>query len=339
MEPLFELGLDVTRWLQETYPSLESFFQIFTQMGRFEFFLAILPIIYWGVNKRLGQHLVYLLACGDMLSAIAKHGFRGPRPFWLDSAMGLSSEESYGIPSGHAISTTLTYLTLSIWMRRGWMWLLAMAMIVVMGISRIYLGVHFVHDVVAGTFLAILIIIVYLVWRRYRTEFFSQRILGQRLLAVVSLPLILAVIYLIIFLLIGQPDQTVAWATFAGTAEAASIENVATAFGTLLGLGIGILFEGSRVRFRVDGTIWQKVLRYLSGMVGILLIWRGLGAVFPDDPLWLGIPLRVLRYFLLGVWATYYAPMLFVRLKLAPADPERGIELKLRPELDELHSQ
>lgn len=337
MEPLFELGLNVTRWLQESYPSLNSFFQIFTQMGRFEFFLAFLPIIYWAVNKRLGQHLIYLLACGDLLSAITKHGFRGPRPFWIDSSVGLSTEASYGVPSGHAISTTLTYLTLAIWVRRGWMWLLALGMIGVMGLSRIYLGAHFVHDVVAGTLLAILIIIIYLIWRRYGTEFFRQRILGQRLLVVISLPVVLVIIYLIVLLIIGQPDQTVAWATFAGTSETVSIASIATAFGILLGLGVGILFEGSRVRFRVDGSLWQKVGRYLLGMVGILLIWRGLGAIFPDEPLWLGVPLRILRYFLLGMWATYYAPMLFVRLKLAPADPERGIELKLRPELDELH--
>ena len=51
-----------------------------------------------------------------------------------------------------------------------------------------------------------------------------------------------------------------------------------------------------------------------------MLIWGGLRPVFdsiaPPDLLWLALPLRFLRYFLLGIWTTYYAPMVFVMLNL-----------------------
>ena len=62
---------------------------------------------------------------------------------------------------------------------------------------------------------------------------------------------------------------------------------------------------------------------------GTAVIWLGLGAVFPDDPLWLAIPLRILRYFLATLWMSYYAPALFVRLRLAAASPESEIKLEL----------
>jgi hypothetical protein len=41
------------------------------------------------------------------------------------------------------------------------------------------------------------------------------------------------------------------------------------------------------------------------------------------------IPLRILRYFLVTLWAAYYAPWLFVRLGLADMDPEPEIDFRL----------
>jgi hypothetical protein len=54
-----------------------------------------------------------------------------------------------------------------------------------------------------------------------------------------------------------------------------------------------------------------------------------LGQLFPDDPLWLALPLRLLRYALLTLWVTYYAPWVFVKIKIAQAKPDRGIEMTL----------
>ena len=97
----------------------------------------------------------------------------------------------------------------------------------------------------------------------------------------------------------------------------------------MLGAGIGLVLERTRIRFLVDGPIWQRAVRYLLGIVVAGVIWAGLGQVFPDDPLWLALPLRLLRYSLLTLWVTYYAPWVFVKLKLAQAKPDPGIEMTL----------
>jgi len=65
------------------------------------------------------------------------------------------------------------------------------------------------------------------------------------------------------------------------------------------------------------------------GIVVAGAIWAGLGQVFPDNPLWLALPLRLLRYTLLTLWVTYYAPLTFVKLKLAQATPDPGIDLTM----------
>ncbi len=142
-------------------------------------------------------------------------------------------------------------------------------------------------------------------------------------------PIVFAILYTLVRLLIGPPDLTVAWAGFIPEAELEGIEGFTTAVSSLFGIGVGLILESSRVRFRADGVIWKRIVRYVLGLVGAVLIWGGLKAVFPSDPLWLAIPLRFIRYTLLTLWIAYYAPIVFVRLKLAEADPDPGIDLSI----------
>lgn len=330
MESVYEMGLDIARWLQENYPWLRTFLEYISEAGRFEFYLGILPLIYWSLDKQLARNLVYLLAFSDVANSIAKHALRGPRPYWLDSSLQLSDEESYGIPSGHAQSAFVAYIYLAVWLRQRWVWLAAVLIVFLMGLSRVYLGVHFFHDVLAGYLVGLVIVVGYLVWRRYGLETFRQRILGQRLLIAILIPLAFGLLYAAIRLLIGEPDQTAAWASFIPDAETTSLRNVASALGALLGVGCGFVLEGSRVRFRADGPIWKRILRIVVGFVGVLVVWRGLGLILPTEPIWLGLPLRIFRYFLLGIWASYYGPMVFVRLRLAEAHPAPAIDMSMR---------
>lgn len=329
MDTLFDISLQATGWLQQHYPGLESFFSFVSELGREEFYLALFPLIYWCLDKRLGKHVLYVFLLSVAANSYLKHAFRGPRPYWIDSAVGLSQEDSYGVPSGHTQLATTVYLFLAIWLRKRWAWLLAILMIIAMGMSRVYLGVHFIHDVVVGFVIALVIIGCYFVWQRIFADKFRKSILGRKLLTALLLPISVAALYGITYLAIGEADLSVAWSGFIPMSERVSVEAMATAVGTLLGIGIGLNLENSRTRFKVQGSVLQKLGRYLLGMGGAVAIWAGLKMVFPEDPLWLALSLRVFRYYLLLVWASYYAPTLFVRLRLAQAEPDPGIDLKL----------
>lgn len=329
MEPILTFGLEATRWLQGTFPQLEGFFKFMSVLGQEEFYLVFLPLIFWCWDKKLGKYLVYVFLFSNGLNSMGKHLLRGPRPYWLDSSLMLSEETSYGVASGHAQLTTTIYGFLAGWFKRGWVTWLAVFMIVAMCLSRVYLGVHFVHDVVAGVVIGLVVLIGFFVWYQHRSSQYNKLILGQKLFWAIVIPAAMIIVYVIGLLIIGDPDTAVTWASFIPEAELQGIEGMAVTFGSLLGFGIGIHLEASRVRFKVDGPVWQRALRYLLGLVGTAVIWAGLRMVFPSDPLWLAIPLRVLRYFLATFWMSYYAPALFVRLKLANASPESEIKLEL----------
>ncbi len=329
MEPFFDFGLEVARQWQIAYPQLAEFFRFISLLGQEEFYLVWLPLIYWCLDKRLGKHLAYVFLAAHGLNSLGKHSFRGPRPFWLDSSVGLGKEVSYGVPSGHTESAMVFYGLLAFWLKRRWMTLLALFMIVAMGLSRIYLGVHFVHDVAAGYLVGAVVLVGYFVWRRYWAVQFSKRILGQRLLAAILVPLGLALVYMVVRLFIGEPDTAVSWAKFIPDAELEGIEAMATAFGSLLGLGIGVNLEASRVCFKSGGAVWKRIVRYLVGMVVTVGLWAGLKIIFPTDPLWLALFLRIVRYTLLLLWVGYYGPLVFVRLGLAEAQTKPDVRVAL----------
>lgn len=329
MEEIYEVSLEFIRWLQETYPQLEGFFLAISSLGREEFYLVILPLIYWCINKRAGKLLGYMLFIAIALNTTLKNGFRGPRPFWIDPAVGIEETGGYGIPSGHTQYATTLYLLIAFLFGGFWIWLVASIMVSLMALSRVYLGAHFVHDVVGGFAAGLVLVIVAIIWERRFSTRFRKRILGQRMLAAVLVVLIFTVVYVTMLYLIGQPDLSVPWASYASEAEIASRTEMATAIGALLGFSVGILLESSRVRFRADGPLAKRAARYLLGIIITVIIWRGLGMIFPSDPLAIAIPLRVLRYFLLMLWATYYAPWLFVKLGLADSDPVPEMNLKL----------
>jgi hypothetical protein len=286
-------------------------------------------LIYWTIDKRLGRQLGFVFFITVGVNTMLKQALRGPRPFWIDPNVGLEDTGGYGIPSGHTQYATVLYLMIASRLRKFWVWLVAFAMILLMGVSRIYLGQHFIHDVIAGFVVGIFILAGFLIWQRYFATRFSKRILGQRLLLAVLVTAIMALLYGAILFLIGSPDLSVSWAEYIPEAELASKTEMATAIGAMLGFGIGIILESSRVRFRADGPLSKRIIRYLLGILITIIIWRGLGLVFPRDPLWLAIPLRIFRYALVTLWASYFAPLVFVRLRLADADPQPGINLKL----------
>jgi membrane-associated phospholipid phosphatase len=329
MDSLYASSIEFITWLQNTYPQLEGFFLVISSMGTSEFYLATLPLIYWSIDKRLGKILGFVLFFSGAINTLFKQSFRGPRPFWLDPSLGLLETDGYGIPSGHTQNSTALFILIASWIHSRWAWLLAMIMIALMGISRIYLGDHFISDVLAGLLLGTIILLGVFFWRRYFATAFSKRILGQRLLATVILPVVLAMAYVAIVQLIGEPDRSVTWAAHIPEAELESKLEIARVLGAMFGFTVGLVLESARIRFRADGPISKRIARYVIGIIITVIIWQGLDRVFPDDPLWLGIPLRILLYVILGLWASYYAPAVFVRLKLAEADPEPEMSMKL----------
>ena len=78
----------------------------------------------------------------------------------------------------------------------------------------------------------------------------------------------------------------------------------------------GVAFLAPRGGWQASGPVWKRAVRYVVGLVGVLIIWNGLGILFPRGESIIPLGLRFVRYSLLGLWVSAGAPLFFTKLKL-----------------------
>lgn len=131
------------------HPALTPLFEGFTLAGYPLFYLALLPLVHWLWKPRESHRLVAFLIVSALLNSLLKDTFDDPRPdaaFALDGRVG----DSYGFPSGHAQLAVVTWGYLAVTAQAAWARLGAAVMILGIALSRLYLGVHDLEDVVGG---------------------------------------------------------------------------------------------------------------------------------------------------------------------------------------------
>jgi hypothetical protein len=247
--------------------------------------------------------------------------FAAPRPYWVSAQVKpFLHENSFGIPSGHAQNSAAFTGIAAAWIKKPWTWVLALLLTFFIGFSRLYLGVHFVHDVLVGWGIGYFLLFLFARFWEPLVAWLRTKTLAQQItMAFLFSLLMLAIGALTTARLAGYvfPEEWAENARRAGPLpDPVSIEGTFTAAGSFFGLAAGAAWIAARGGFQVSGTLDKRALRYVIGLVGILLLWFGLGQLFPDGETLLPLLLRYLRYFLVGFWVTGGAPWLFFHFNL-----------------------
>ncbi len=314
MDPLTFWALELIRAFQSLGGWLTPPMRFFTFLGTEEFFLLVLPLIFWCISRSRGVELAVLLLVSAGLNEWAKGLFKLPRPFWLEPGIALSSETSFGLPSGHAQHALALWGYLAIILRGLWRWLLVV-LLVLIALSRLYLGVHFPWDTLAGWLLAVLVLVGFFGLRPRLMPVLRRWPLRLHALAACLMAAFALALYLLAAALpTGEPTRYGALFT---TALAGVYQAGGTIAGMIIGIWIGFVVAERHVRFDVRGPLWQLALRVVIGVAALLALRFGLKAIFPEEPLALGLALRVLRYAIMMLWVAVGWPWLFLRVGLA----------------------
>lgn len=274
--------LSLILWAQEfASPALTAFFTAITSLGSLEFYMFAIPIVYWMINKRFGFRFAAFFIFSAYLNSGVKHIFMTERP---PQELRLVEQEGYAFPSGHAQGSTAFWGFLALKLNRPLAWLGAALMILLVSISRIYLGVHWPIDILGGLGIGIILLIAY--------SFMAKADLEQIPLKHWMIGSICAAV--ILYLLHPQGDGPM------------------TA-GFLLGALPGYRLELRYVKFKEDAALWQNIFKLILGLA-VLFVLR---IVLKPLVSWLpgGID-YVIRYGFLGMWATLGAPFVFTKLGL-----------------------
>ena len=294
MEAIWQWGIDLIILIQQVHsPVLDSVFRAVTFLGEEQFYLFLFPVILWCIDYSFGAVLVIFFMLSNSTNIMLKELFQHPRPFDLNPDLKLSQADGYGLPSGHAQMSVTAWGAIAISVRKIWFTIVAIVLILLIGFSRVYLGVHFPTDVLIGWIIGLILLAIYVITRSPLERWISGLNLWLQLLLAVAVPLIL--------LLFNQTNDAI------------------TSAGTLFGISVGLVFARRYVSFGVRGPWWHLVLRFLIGFIVVLALYLGLKKVFPPDGTSLGAVFRFLRYALIGSWIVLGAPWLFRLMRLAPA--------------------
>jgi membrane-associated phospholipid phosphatase len=321
MQPVLDFGVRFIVALQGLGSWLVLPMKFFSFLGTEDFFMVALPVIYWCIDSTLGIQVAVILMLSSSVNCALKLAIHGTRPYWYSQTVkGLAAETSFGVPSNHTQSATVIWGIIAAYLRKWWAWLVAVLLILLIGLSRLYLGVHFPHDVLVGLLIGgILLWLVLRFWTPI-TTWAKKKSIGQQIMIAFMVSLILILLPLIPFVWLKltnwKPPQE--WASYA--AQAFSLQDTFTFAGTLFGFLAGLAWFSLQGGFQTKGPLGQLALRFLLGFTGVLIIRYGLKFIFPDGETVLAYFFRYLRYTLIGFWVTGGAPWAFIRLKLA----ERG---------------
>ncbi len=146
-------------------PELTVVVRAVTQLGSSWFVTTVAILLVWRLVAMGRRRAALILAAasvgGEALDQILKIVFRRPRP---EVFFGMHQPSSYSFPSGHSVESACFYgvvaaiLTVRIQSKavRAACWTAASVLVLCVGLSRIYLGVHYPSDVLAGYAVAVI---------------------------------------------------------------------------------------------------------------------------------------------------------------------------------------
>ena len=282
-------------------PVLNEFMQAITLLGEETAFLAVALIVFWCVDKKRGYLLMSVGFMGTMLNQFLKLWFRIPRPWVLDPNFTIleSAREAaagYSFPSGHTTLAVGTYGAMAATSKKGWNRLLFVILALLVGFSRMYLGVHTPADVLVGALTSVVLILFLYPFAIAQSEKPMKVILALMIAASIGL---LAFVQLYPF----PADVDVSNLT-------SGSKNAYTMIGCMAGVAIVYAVDIRYLDFNTHAKWWAQVLKAVLGLALVIAVKELLRA--PLDTLFAGhMAARAVRYFLIVITAGIIWPMTF----------------------------
>ncbi|XP_075049602.1 sphingosine-1-phosphate phosphatase 1 [Mixophyes fleayi] len=300
-----------------------------TELGNELFYISFFPFWIWNVDAYVGRRLIVIWVWVMYLGQCAKDLVRWPRP---PSPPVLKLEvlynTEYGMPSTHAMSGTAIPLSLLLLTQGRWQYPFVYGLLLAVGwcslvcLSRIYMGMHSILDVVVGVFYAILILIVFHP---------ALEIIDNFNLTYKYAPLIIISLHLVLGIFSFTLDT---WSTSRGDTAQILGSGAGIACGSHVNYLLGLLAEPSshELPFSIPpftvNLLGKVMLRVLFGLVVLLLIRAVMKRVtiplackvsgIPCDDIRkarqrmeVELPYRYLTYGMVGFAVMFIVPYLF----------------------------
>lgn len=293
--------LNVLKFFQSIRtPILNALFLILTISTEVPVIILLTAITYWCINKKYGHKLLFTLIPNIVINTGIKEFVKAPRPIGIAGIESLRTQTAtgYSFPSGHTQTATTFWTSLMIIFKKKWTYILGTIIILGVGISRLYLGVHWPVDVIFGWIFGIVFTVIF-------AKLFDivDESKNYKLLFFVLIPFIL-------FIFIVKSESYI------------------KILGLLLGLIIGYIIEDKFIKFKTindykneedsnykvnnnKNYIVKCAYRFILGIITLGILYLVLDYVMPDNAI-----LSSIKYLIVSLYAIAGVPALFKVVKL-----------------------
>jgi len=301
------------------FPGLTSFMRFITALGYTEFFMLFLIVFLLGINYKKAFILFLVLMWTAAITFLGKNYFELPRPFHVDNTLAFLDGQlpdqntftfskrgapsfwaplpadvvaktrqaehiEYGFPSGHTSIAIALWGTLFCLYKEKWIRVICVALMILIPLSRIYLGVHFLADVVGGAVLggSLWFLTYLLILKKSRLQpFLAQQYFPLGINALTLFLLLSPIVFLLLlpnriyilpafmlgfglgFLLVGHKG-------IPSDEGSLGIRLARTVLGALLFVGAGYLLKQLAIAIGMNTVLGDFIQNMLSG---IILVW------------------------------------------------------------------
>ena len=277
------MELDILRAIQTTAsPALDTIAQAITFCGESVFLILAIALVYWTIDKNKGESIILSVLTTLFFYNTVKGIVRRERPIGAEGIRSLRVETATGtsFPSGHTSNAAAFFTALAVEFKKRPLYILSAILIVLVGLSRLYLGVHWPSDVLVGAVLGICISLIL-----SRLSYYNVK---EKTTAFV----IVAIASVIAALALGESDM---------------IKSAGLAVGTAIALPL----EHRFIKFSTGRVLWKNIVRFLVGAALVAAAYLGLKYVLPEDGIWMFV-----RYCAVTLDMMLLCPWVFVKCKL-----------------------
>lgn len=287
--------MQIIEFLQSlSNPVLDWTMRIITEVGDQYFFIFLGAILYWTVDKKFAFKLMVSYLGSAFINGGLKALTNKPRPYQEGARAILQETTGSSMPSGHAQASGA--LAINLWNEyyyAKWVRVLMVAMIILVPLSRMYLGQHYLEDVLVGLVLGLIL----------GSTFMFLLGVGnfdrEHIRALYPIPIL--VILMVFF----------------------HEEPLFVAGGAYIGLAVGYYIEKLYVKYKVAAPLKTQIIKVIFGLAMAFILKEGLKFVLPYglfDVDSIGyLILDFIRYLLIGLWASlgfmFVAKKIFKRAK------------------------
>ena len=305
--------IDYLLWFQNfrdiTHHIFDNFFLTITTFGEIIIPIIFICTLYWTINKKIGQFVLWSYIFGFIANILAKTTACIYRPWILDTrihplAQAIPAATGYSFPSGHTAGAVTTWggTAFAFWNNKLVRYT-GLAIIIGVMISRNYVGVHTPQDVVVSFFLSCIVL-----WIANKAISYSEKdSKNDKYIILAVLTIIIAMLTYVIFK--SYPIHYL-FGKILYDPTPMKYEAIVRS-GFIIGAFSGWFIEKRFINFSPEtGTFSQKVARLLVGLTFLTCLYS-ISSIFKNmmcENLTLGLSGMCVQHIILGLFITCIYP-------------------------------